>query len=156
MSQDLIARLEAIEAEAASLRAELAKAQEPKPWARWKPKENQRYYFLSDSGELRMSIWDGGSLDHGRFAFGNVHPTPEAAERHAKRLRSMVPTCPVPKEGDTVWVADYDGSPFPTTWGGRTWQSAAYNQGRIKPTEKDANAWVAEFANAWTKAGDAS
>ena len=156
MSKDLIARLAAAEAEVAAVRAELAKAQEPEPWARWKPKEGQRYYFLSDSGALRMSIWDGGSLDQDRIAFGNVQPTPEAAERHAKRIRSMVPTCPVPKVGDVVWVADYDGVPYRITWEGAVRHCAAYSQGRIKLTEKECDAWYAEFAEAWTAVEDAS
>lgn len=153
MSRDLIARLEAIEAEAASLRAELAKAQEPTPW---KPKENRFYYFSSDSGELRMSIWDGGSLDQGRLAFGNVQPTLKAAELHAKRIRSMVPTCPVPKVGDECWWVNNDFHAFSDKWVNGTADREMYLGGRVFATEEAAKAWISEFADAWTTLEDAS
>ena len=159
MSQDLIARLEAIEAEAASLRAELAKAQKPTPWERWKPEHGGCYYFVKSNGVVTQYPWDGGNQDTGYYNFGNCFPTHEAAERHAKRLRSMVPTCPVPKKGEPVWwvsLAQETPASKSGTYIGTEPDVTLYNLGRIFASEQAANAWIAEFADAWTTLEDAS
>ena len=155
-NKDLIQRLAAAEAEVAAVRAELAKAKEPTPWTRWKPGVGGAYFSLWGTGRGFGARWYGNDEDQARYDFGNCFKTREAAKRHAKRIRSMVPTCPVPKVGEKVWVAEYHGSHIPTNWGGAAWQVAAYNLGRIKPTKDDADAWSEEFADAWTTVEDAS
>lgn len=156
--EQALARLTALEEEAAALREILSAPGEPEPtpWERWKPWRDEMFFFVRPDGGVGSTSWCSTALDCGRRDFGNVFKTYEAAERHAKRLRSMVPTCAVPKNGDGCWVADYNGSPFPTTWGGVAWQTAAYNQGRIKLTREDAESWIAEFTHVWTTPEDAS
>ena len=153
---ELVASKEATaraEAKIAAVQAELNK---PTPWARWKPGVGGAYFSLWGTGRGFGARWYGNDEDQARYDFGNCFKTREAAERHAKRIRSMVPTCPVPEAGEKVWVAEYHGSHIPTNWGGAAWQVAAYNLGRIKPTKDDADAWSEEFADAWTTQEDAS
>lgn len=162
--EQILARLRVLEmegtvlqVEAVELRKLLMKPEEPetKTWSRWKPKAGERYYFVGYDG-TSSHLWNGDYTDRSYHSSGNCFPTREAAERHNKRLRSMVPTCPVPKDGDVVWFASYYGSPYELKWDGSPGNRAAYSQGRIKTSKKECDAWHEEFASAWTTLEDAS
>jgi hypothetical protein len=156
-------RLAAAEAKAAELQAEIAQvraelaAEEEKAWEPWKPEIDGQYCFVDAQGLSLKTRWDNDNYDTARHAISNVFPTKEAAERHALRLRSMRPTCPVPKVGERCWVAMVDNnSQLAEMW---RWENdkadyAAYNQGRVFATKEAAKAWIAEFGDAWTTLED--
>ena len=156
---ELVASKEATaraEAKIAAVQAELAK---PTEWKRWEPEHQQAFYRLTAGGSLFPDRWVGNRSDRELFDFGNCFPTREAAERHAKRLRSMVPTCPVPKKGEQVFCLTF--SQVGTTidavrWDESEWKSSAYNMGRVFATRAAARDWASEFADAWTTLEDAS
>lgn len=55
--------------------------QEPEP--KWRPKENERYYYIDARGEIIVSFWvDVDEACDLKYEFGNVFPTKEAAETH--------------------------------------------------------------------------
>ena len=157
-NKDLIARLEAAEAEVAAVRAELAKAQEPEPWARWKPENGDQYWFVAYDGPASHQ-WDSDYIDCNYHNSGNCFPTEKAAERHAKRIRSMVPTCPVPKMGETFWEVCTGREGFyiySGEWTGPKGGLVMYLSGRVFASKEAAKAWIAKFADAWTTLEDAS
>ncbi len=155
---ELVASKEATaraEAKIAAVQAELAS---PTPWKRWKPTKEQRYYYATSQGGVGDMRWLDWKMDAGYYDFGNCFPTCEAAERHAKRIRSMVPTCPVPKDNEGVWWVNLASSArvkHGIYFGGES-DIALYNLGRIFATEEAAQAWIDEFADAWTTLEDAS
>lgn len=55
---------------------------------RWKPDENQKYYFLDSNGLVYDSIWADDSIDHSRFEIGNCFQTKEEAEKAVERLKA--------------------------------------------------------------------
>ncbi len=153
---ELVASKEATaraEAKIAAVQAELAS---PTPWKRWKPTKEQRYYYATSQGGVGDMRWLDWKMDAGYYDFGNCFPTCEAAERHAKRIRSMVPTCPVPKVGDDYWYVNNAFCALPDQWEGLIEEREIYLTGRIFTTAEAAHAWIAEFADAWTTLEDAS
>ena len=151
-------RLAAAEAKAAELQAEIAQvraelaAEEEKAWESWKPEVAQAYWLINTDGVVLDSWWDDDRTDNMRRDFNNCFPTKEAAERHALRLRSMRPTCPVPKKGDGYWIAIADGNRLYAEawrWDGCASDVFAYNQGIAFTTKEACNAWIAEFGDAW-------
>jgi hypothetical protein len=156
-------RLAAAKAKAAELQAEIAQvraelAKESKPWEPWKPAYMQVYWYLSSVGEPMPANWHEVFPHMRRRDINNCFPTKEAAERHALRLRSMRPTCPVPKVGDTVYSLAFDDSPQPSymkhTWRGRTLDHYYYNRGVVFASIEAFDAWVEEFGDAWTTLED--
>lgn len=55
---------------------------------RWKPDENQKYYFLDSNGLVYDSIWADDSIDHSRFEIGNCFQTKEEAEKAVEKLKA--------------------------------------------------------------------
>jgi hypothetical protein len=164
MNQDLTnelaearAQLEAARTRIERVEAELAK--KGKPWEPWKPEAGQEYFCVIGDGSVERSTWDDGWYDRNCRNFNNCRPTEKAAGRHALRLRSMRPTCPLPKVGDTVWfisIAESSGAikGYWESWEGTPWQLWQRNSGRQFATEDALNAWVAEFGDAWTTLED--
>ena len=54
--------------------------EEIKESTRWKPEENQKYYFLDSNGYAYNNIWAGDSIDRNRSDIGNCFETKEEAE----------------------------------------------------------------------------
>lgn len=56
---------------------------------RWKPEQNQDYYYVSSDGCVYHDSWANGSrLDNGRFEIGNCFGTEEEAERVVEKLKA--------------------------------------------------------------------
>ena len=163
MNQDLNQQLAEWQAQAAELAGKIAVAQEalakPTPWGRWKPEAGAFYYFVSSNGTVGCFEWGDDNTDAQHYDFGNFFPTREAAERHAKRLRSMVPTCPVPKVGEDYWAVIFTPTGAEINkwpWRQNECDKALYSLGRVGATEEAAQAWIDEYADAWTTLEDAS
>ncbi len=152
----LQAKADELQAEITKLRAELA-ADKQKAWEPWKPGVAQSYWVLNAQGVAFDSEWVDDQTDHARRDFNNCRPTKEAAERHALRLRSMRPTCPVPKVGEEYWVVIADENRLYAEawrWDGCATDVFAYNQGTAFTTKEACEAWIAEFGEAWTTLED--
>ena len=54
---------------------------------RWKPKEGETYYFISNLGVALSTTWTGVCHDSLMFAIGNVFETKEEAEFEVERLK---------------------------------------------------------------------
>lgn len=115
----------------------------------WVPKLEDSYYYVTERGWVFGEYWLGDPKDLRRFKFGNCFPTKELAESHARRVRSMKPPCPVPKDGDEVWVILSDNSYNNIlTWSDKC--LPLYYQGRIHLTKESCFKWVAKYGDAWT------
>lgn len=62
--------------------------EEIKESTRWKPEENQKYYFLDSNGYVYNNIWADDSVDHGRLKIGNYFESREEAEKAVERLKA--------------------------------------------------------------------
>lgn len=57
---------------------------------RWKPEENQKYYYVSSSSIVLNDVWyDSSVVDNGRFEIGNCFQTEEEAERVKEYLKAL-------------------------------------------------------------------
>ena len=57
---------------------------------RWKPDENQKYYYASSSSLAFHDVWsNSSSIDNGRFEIGNCFQTKEEAERVVEYLKAL-------------------------------------------------------------------
>lgn len=126
----------------------------PKPWSRWRAEPGAGYYYIQPDGSVSDFEADRYSTVHRlRNDFGNYFKTRELAERHAKRLRSMVPTCAMPKKGEKYYYAYVDGDGFVVDddiWQGSKEDICSFYEGIVKLTKEAAEAWIAEFGNVWT------
>jgi hypothetical protein len=152
----LQAKADELQAEITKLRSELA-AEKENPWEPWRPEVGDQYYFVDGQGLSLKTRWDYDDYDTARHAISNVFPTEAAAERHALRMRSMRPTCPVPKVGDEYWAVSVLSTGTLVDcyeWEGDTADRDTYNMGRAHATKEAAEAWIAEFGEAWTTLED--
>ena len=165
MNQDLTnelaevwALLEAAKTRIERVEAELAK--EIKPRGPWKPEEGETYWWVDSIGAIGSDTATGSLSESARRNFNNCRPTKEAAERHALRLRSMLPTCPVPEVGDEVCVATIYGHGFvpeSREWDGNAYLRSLYNEGKVfagRNRSAECQSWIAEFGDAWTTLED--
>ena len=63
--------------------------EEIKESTRWKPEENQKYYFLDSNGHVYNNIWAGDSIDRNRSDIGNCFQTEEEAEKVVEYLKAL-------------------------------------------------------------------
>ena len=63
--------------------------EEIKESTRWKPEENQKYYFLDSNGYVYNNIWSGDSIDRNRSDIGNCFQTEEEAEKVVEYLKAL-------------------------------------------------------------------
>lgn len=153
-----IDQLEATNTRIERVATELA-AEKEKPWEPWLPEIGERYWLVQANGDIQWAFWGARDWDARLRDFNNCRPSGKAAERHALRLRSMRPTCPVPKVGDTVWFVSISESSgaikgYWEWWEGTPRQIWNRNSGRQFATEDALNAWIAEFGEAWTTLED--
>lgn len=58
---------------------------------RWKPKENDEYFYIFACGGVGRTFWIGkNSFDEGRYNFNNVFKTKEEAEFELERKKIMI------------------------------------------------------------------
>lgn len=50
----------------------------------WKPKLNERYYFINCTGNIDYLWWIGSTEDHAMYKLGKVYRTEEEAEAHKR------------------------------------------------------------------------
>ena len=62
--------------------------EEIKESTRWKPEENQKYYFLDSNGYVYNNIWAGDSIDRNRSDIGNCFKSREEAEKAVEKLKA--------------------------------------------------------------------
>ena len=55
----------------------------------WKPKSDEKYYFLSNVGEVIDEPWLGNWADKFRYLVGNCFKTKDAAERYRDYLEAI-------------------------------------------------------------------
>ena len=55
----------------------------------WKPKFDEKYYFVDGSGKVDAEPWLNDELDDIRYSMGNVFKTKEAAERWRDYLKAI-------------------------------------------------------------------
>lgn len=64
--------------------------EEIKESTRWKPEENQKYYYVSSSSIVLNDVWyDSSVVDNGRFEIGNCFQTKEEAEQVVEYLKAL-------------------------------------------------------------------
>jgi hypothetical protein len=51
------------------------------------PSPHQKYYYIAWNGVIECDSWDSMDVEEYGINFGNIWPTREAAEKHAKRLK---------------------------------------------------------------------
>lgn len=64
--------------------------EEVKEPTRWRPEENQKYYYVSSSSIVLNDVWyDSSVVDNGRFEIGNCFQTKEETEQVAEYLKAL-------------------------------------------------------------------
>ena len=57
---------------------------------RWKPDDDQKYYYVDSGGSVDSDIWnDYSAIDDDRFEIGNCFQTEEEAERAVEYLKAL-------------------------------------------------------------------
>ena len=126
---------------------------QPEPWKRWRATEQEAFYQVGKHGDIEKNVECLIDWDDNAYANGNYFRTQALAERHAKRLRSMVPTCAMPKKGEKYYYAYVDGDGFVVDddiWQGSKEDICSFYEGIVKLTKEAAEAWIAEFGGVWT------
>jgi hypothetical protein len=59
--------------------------EEPAP--KWEPEKNEKYYYITDTGNISTMHWDYAEFDRRIFAFGNCFQTREAAEQAREAIK---------------------------------------------------------------------
>ena len=58
---------------------------------RWNPKDNDKYFFISPTGNIESCIYDKtDSIDENRYEFGNCFPTKEEAEAMVEKIKKLL------------------------------------------------------------------
>lgn len=92
-------RLSAAEAELAAIRKEMT----PEPEDRFVPKNDDQYYFVDSTGEVRWAYWNDSGDGNFRLAIGNFGRTKADARRYKAKLCLIAPTGPCPKVGSRIY-----------------------------------------------------
>lgn len=61
--------------------------------ARWKPDEDDEYYYIDNDGEVESDTWDGAEEDIARYNLGNCFRSDNQAEQARKVLRETLINC---------------------------------------------------------------
>lgn len=64
-------------------------AEEVKESGWWKPKSDEKYYFVNGYGNVWCDTWDDLKGDHSKLSIGNVFKTEGAAERYKEYLKAV-------------------------------------------------------------------
>ena len=55
----------------------------------WKPKFDEEYYFLDNTGDVDVYPWQNDEIDEYRYSVGNCFKTEKAAERYRDYLKAI-------------------------------------------------------------------
>lgn len=58
--------------------------------ARWKPSKGDKYCILDMYGKIHDLVWNGDSVDHKFYNFGNCFPTYEEAEKALEKVKETL------------------------------------------------------------------
>lgn len=62
----------------------------------WKPKEGERYYFVTEDGEIIRTKWVGYTSEISYFLLGNCFPNESEAEANAEKVMALLKKgCPL-------------------------------------------------------------
>ena len=78
---------------------------------RWKPEIDEDYWFIENSGIVKVSSWANDSVDKGRYAIANIYKTGQQAKK-ATKLTKMDETFAWIRNwaicNDDGWSADWE------------------------------------------------
>lgn len=57
---------------------------------KWKPRENDSYYFIDNDGDILDYVWEGDDYDTDLYNFGNCFRTHEEAEVMAEKIKELL------------------------------------------------------------------
>lgn len=57
---------------------------------KWKPKENDSYYYIDHYADIVPDTWDGCNVDAARYNFGNCFRTEEEAKVMAEKVKKLL------------------------------------------------------------------
>lgn len=68
----------------------LKKLEEKVPQGRWKPKTDEKYYFVNDSGDIVYVLWDNDKNDIFRYQISNCFPVTKEGKKQAEAYRQKL------------------------------------------------------------------
>src|SRR5574344_2414531 len=80
-------KLEELENKLKELSEEIEQLKTEKENAVWKPKDGDKYWYISHSGWILTTVWHGDRLDKSRYSLGNVFKTEGEAEFRVEQLK---------------------------------------------------------------------
>ena len=80
-------KLEELENKMKELASELEQLKAEKENEAWKPKDGEWYWFISQSGGQKETLWYDDEVGEIRYKLGNVFKTKEEAEFRAEQLK---------------------------------------------------------------------
>lgn len=57
---------------------------------KWRPRENEKYYYINTAGVVDFLYWVGHSLDNGRLAVNNCFKTRVEAEKKLEKIKEVL------------------------------------------------------------------
>lgn len=57
---------------------------------KWRPAENDRYYYIREIGDISSCFWSELSWDYYRFVFNNCFKTKEEAEEKLEKIKEVL------------------------------------------------------------------
>lgn len=79
------------------------------PHPRWKPRNDDIYYAVINTGFVTQHIWSKENFDYERYDIGNVFQSPKEAEFAIERLKVLSEMREWSGEWDDKWKMFYDG-----------------------------------------------
>lgn len=61
--------------------------EQPEQYGKWKPKDGDKYYYITSTGNIFNSIWSDSRADNTCWSIGNCYQTEEQALQSLERMR---------------------------------------------------------------------
>lgn len=148
---ELIQRLQKIQAEAAAIEAELAKPEEPETLTRWKPKHGDVFWFITALHNVQSCIWANTRGDEKLWDDGNCYASEPLAQQDIARRRASKRTY-LPKKGEVYWTFNTSGHLRALTWSGDAFDWSRFYIGAVKRTNEEMEAWIKGDGKFWITA----
>ena len=87
--------------------------EEPTDSIHWKPKVDERYFYVNEYGDVEYETWDDDDVDNRLMAMGLVYRTEEECEKAKERRLAKVRLeqtsnfKPDPNNGELGWIVGY-------------------------------------------------